>query len=369
MFDIPIVMLHSVNSDHSDHPMSSLSIYPEELEGYIKMFVKNRYKMISMSDFLAFTEIPDYKFVILTFDDGFIDNLINARTILNKYNARATIFVNPNYVPNEGFKNNSQWGYMSFNQIIEAENSGVFDIQSHTMNHDFIFTSDKIIDFYTPEKYDKYYWLAWMLFDDAVKTWDNSAGKYKNLIPTGYPIFEYNRRLAAPRFTPEKQFIEFIIRNYNNTDDTNKLMIELNNSKINKGDYESKSEYITNAKYIIEESKHILEEKLNKKISVICFPGGGYNEDIISITKACGFRCYMNASKFKNGNNFTFFKKMLSGDFVGLNRMSFVHNTKYIISKKFTAYWIAKISLLSYQKNKFFIIIKTLIKKIRNKNV
>jgi len=71
-------------------------------------------------------ELPP-KPVLITFDDGYIDNYTNAFPILKKYNLRATIFIIPAFTsvyPN----------YMTWEQLKELEANGI-TIESHTLTH------------------------------------------------------------------------------------------------------------------------------------------------------------------------------------------------------------------------------------------
>lgn len=71
-------------------------------------------------------ELPP-KPVLITFDDGYIDNYTNAYPILKKYGLRATIFVIPSFTsvyPN----------YMTWEQLKEMEKNGI-TVESHTYSH------------------------------------------------------------------------------------------------------------------------------------------------------------------------------------------------------------------------------------------
>jgi peptidoglycan/xylan/chitin deacetylase (PgdA/CDA1 family) len=79
-----------------------LAISPEKLEEYILFFKHKGYKFISLdelSDWLDGKIKFNSKFICLTFDDGYRDNLIHGLPILQKHQVPATIYVT-NCLPN-----------------------------------------------------------------------------------------------------------------------------------------------------------------------------------------------------------------------------------------------------------------------------
>ncbi|MFS1511168.1 polysaccharide deacetylase family protein [Chengkuizengella sp. SCS-71B] len=369
-FDIPIVMYHSINKHPQKNPLGYLSFYPEEFEAHLKMLKKLGYELINMSDLLEMEIDYNKKIAVITFDDGFVDNLLIAREIMEKYNARGTIFVNPEYAfdskVSDVIKSKYGWGYMNFDEMREAEYSKVFDIQAHAMTHEFIFTSGKIIDIYTEDKFDKYYWLAWMLYPDTPKRWDGDAYKYAKLIPEGFPIFEYNRRLSCQKFIPNDEFIKHALDKYEKVKDKQELISILNDDEDEgKGELETHERYIEEIKVQVMDCKNVLEDELNKNIEVICFPGGGYNDLVLQITNDAGYRCYMRSSQLREDNNINHLKKMKQGKFVGLNRISFTRNYPKVYSKAASAYWVGKISMKSFQNNNVYTSVKKILRKIR----
>jgi len=70
--------------------------------------------------------------VIVTFDDGYIDNYETAFPILQKYGVRATIFVVAGDIGKKG--------YLTAEMIAEMASSGLVRIGSHTISHPYLTT-------------------------------------------------------------------------------------------------------------------------------------------------------------------------------------------------------------------------------------
>lgn len=362
MHDIPILMLHTVNNQPELNPLGDLSVSAKGLDSYLKVFKQWKYQMISMDDFVNKNYDPEKPYVVLTFDDGYKDNLTVALPVLKKYNARATIFVNPAYV-SDCTDPDSDWGFMTWDEVEKASESGVFDIQAHTMTHEFIFRSDKIYDYYTPDKFNRYYWLAWMLFPDSPRKWNSKAMEYKNMIPTGYPVFEFGRRLSYRAFKPNQEYVNYIIDEY-----------AKGNTQAHKtyegvrGEYETPEEFTEYAVWEVKECKNILEEKTGKSVHTLCFPGGGYTDEVLKIAKDSGYKCFMNASRLRDGNNNDHLKKLYNGEFTGFNRTSFSLIHLGVFPDSFYDYWVAKMSIANYQnKQPYAFLKKTLASALRRK--
>jgi peptidoglycan/xylan/chitin deacetylase (PgdA/CDA1 family) len=76
---------------------------------------------------LPYDDVFGRKAVVLTFDDGWKDQITNAVPILNKYGFNGTFFIVCNYVGTDNSR-------MTWEDISELNKLG-YDIESHTMNH------------------------------------------------------------------------------------------------------------------------------------------------------------------------------------------------------------------------------------------
>lgn len=124
---IPVICYHSINKDPSGK--SPIIISPEKFRQHLKAIKDNGYTTLTMAQFndyiLGDKPIPE-KSVLLTFDDGYMDNYTNAFPILKEFNMNATIFVISSYLDGKE--------YLSPSSVKEMSDYGI-DIESHTVSH------------------------------------------------------------------------------------------------------------------------------------------------------------------------------------------------------------------------------------------
>lgn len=122
---IPVLMYHCISKGNN-----YLYVPPEQFEQQLVALQKNGYTTITASELLAFWErgmaLPQ-KPVLITLDDGYADNYTNAFPILKKHHAKATIFIVTGAVDRPN--------YMSWKQLGELQQSGLVDLESHTVHH------------------------------------------------------------------------------------------------------------------------------------------------------------------------------------------------------------------------------------------
>jgi peptidoglycan/xylan/chitin deacetylase (PgdA/CDA1 family) len=122
---VPVLYYHSVTEPASNE----VTITPEKLRVQLKYIKDQGYITLTMSELKDYLlnnlPIPE-KSIVITFDDGYMDNYYNAFPILKEFNMDATIFcitsdLNGSY-------------YLSKEAIKEMSSYGI-DIESHTVNH------------------------------------------------------------------------------------------------------------------------------------------------------------------------------------------------------------------------------------------
>lgn len=130
---IPVLMYHYVRDENTTN---ELIVSIKNFEKQMKYLKDNKYKTLSLDELYTILKTksnPYEKSVVITFDDGYTDNYINAYPILKKYGQSSTIFmissklnVKPDY-------------FMTTDNILELQANGI-DIENHTETHEKLAT-------------------------------------------------------------------------------------------------------------------------------------------------------------------------------------------------------------------------------------
>ena len=174
---VPVLNYHQIN----DHAENALTVHTQQFDKQMRYLAENGYHAITPNDLIDAwqngTPLPD-KPVVITFDDGYVDNYENAYPILKKYNLRGTFFVVTDFL---GQYSN----YMTWEQVAELHKSGIIDIESHTLSH-------VELDKTSPEE-------TWHQLKGSKDVLEQRLGKTINFI--AYPGGSYNEELE--RLTKE----------------------------------------------------------------------------------------------------------------------------------------------------------------------
>ncbi|MCD8328759.1 MAG: polysaccharide deacetylase family protein [Ruminococcus sp.] len=132
---LSIIMYHSVLKDESQHGEYVLS--PVELEKDLSYLFENGYTTITSSQLISFVysgeSLPD-KPVMLTFDDGCLNNLTYVLPLLEKYNMKAVFSVVGSFCDREEEteNRNDSYSYLNWEEVRKLYLSGKVDIACHS---------------------------------------------------------------------------------------------------------------------------------------------------------------------------------------------------------------------------------------------
>lgn len=133
--EMAVIMYHSVNSNPSKS--GDYVITPDALRRDLEYLKNNNYNTVTMTQIIEFvhngTELPE-KPVMLTFDDGYYNNYLNAYPLLKEYNAKGVISIIG--VETDKFseldENNQNYSHLTWEQIKEMQASGLVEFQNHS---------------------------------------------------------------------------------------------------------------------------------------------------------------------------------------------------------------------------------------------
>ncbi len=131
-----ILVYHRI--DEYKGGLKSLYVKPKTFEKQMNYLFKRGYKTISLTDLKTAIEKKDKMFLrkkfCITFDDGYED-LLNAYSVLKKYNFNAIVFVHTQAVKDGyyTYPSMTEAKMISFEQLKEMLD--VFEIGSHTVSH------------------------------------------------------------------------------------------------------------------------------------------------------------------------------------------------------------------------------------------
>ena len=125
---IPILLYHRFGPAASD----SMTTPTPFFESHLRYFSDNGYIVIPLKHLVDYHlgrgALPPPRSVVITVDDGHQSVYTDMLPLLKKYRVQATLFLYPSAISNASYA-------LTWNQLREMKETGVFDFQSHTFWH------------------------------------------------------------------------------------------------------------------------------------------------------------------------------------------------------------------------------------------
>lgn len=136
-----VLMYHRVDQ-HVTDPWN-LTVSPENFEGHLQFLKKTGLVKPLNSvkrDFLSANTLKPA--VVITFDDGYVDNYLNAKPLLEKYNLPATFFISNKHI---GAKKEFWWDELAHMVLETPKLPRLIQIEIHGSEFSFDLKEEKIL--------------------------------------------------------------------------------------------------------------------------------------------------------------------------------------------------------------------------------
>jgi len=142
---IPILLYHRFGPSASDSMTTPTSFF----ESHLKYFRDHDYSVIPLRVLVDYhlgrrPTPPPLRSLVITVDDGHQSVYTDMLPLLKKYHCHATLFLYPSAISNASYA-------LTWNQLREMKETGVFDFQSHTYWHPNFKQEKKKL---TPDQYE-----------------------------------------------------------------------------------------------------------------------------------------------------------------------------------------------------------------------
>ena len=266
-----------------DKPIYVLLYHPW-LEGFERYFTahlswlkENGFESVSLTTLIQYLMneeilIPNRP-IIITFDDGTIENYTIAYPLLKKYGFIGTVFAPTahEYIKTSG----ADWWK-------EVDSKGILKIEGHSHTHALIFINAQIVNFYIKGRKNG---------EPVIKGQDERHGA---------PIFSLGYELVSKRFIPQEELVDECVQYVNQNkgqaffereDWRGELFRIVSKYEGNRGQYESEEGKRERIKEELELSKKIIEETIGngKKVNFFAYPFGAHDSDLIEYLRHAGY--------------------------------------------------------------------------------
>jgi peptidoglycan/xylan/chitin deacetylase (PgdA/CDA1 family) len=134
-----ILLYHRVLDAQSDPQL--MCVNPKNFTNQIE-YLKKNYQIISLSELAAHLQAGSLpkRAVVLTFDDGYKDNLVNAKPVLDNFGVPATVFVAADYI---GYDKEFWWDALENIILLTNHLPPVLEIK--TSNKNYVWSIDSLL--------------------------------------------------------------------------------------------------------------------------------------------------------------------------------------------------------------------------------
>lgn len=310
---IPVVMFHSVNANDPAWLWDGLTCPVRMFEKVVRSLRSRGYGSATLDELVELQSVglnPERRQIVLTFDDGYLDNWVYVLPILKRLGLRGIVYVNPEFVdpsvePRATLED--VWagrvderdlcttGFLNWTEIDLMSRSGILEIGSHSMSHTWYATGPRIVDFHRPGLVTP--WLSWNARPERKSFYRRED--QSNFVPWGTPIHEHGRSLGIRRYFPDEDIAQAVVSHVAARGGAEYFaraswMTDLGQvarmADGGRGRFESDEERDARYRYEIGDAFASLEGRLGRPVRHFCWPGGAYCDDSWAVLEQLGCR-------------------------------------------------------------------------------
>jgi len=296
---IPVVMFHSVDQPDPRWLWHGLTSPVDTFARKVKALANRGFRSIGLDevrDAQQSRSVGSERRVVLTFDDGYLDNWVHVYPLLKRVGWKGIVYVNPEFVePGDqprptledvwsgrlGAADLQTRGFLNWAEIDALQHSGVLEIGSHSMTHTWYASGGEIDDFHRPGLATP--WLSWNARPDRKPYYlvEDQSG----FVPWGYPVHRSGRSLGIRRFFPDEDVAPACMRHvaanggasyFNRPNWAADLRAVAAEADRGCGRAETDEEMASRFKWEIDESIRLLRARIGASAGHFCWPGGAY---------------------------------------------------------------------------------------------
>lgn len=309
---IPVLMYHSVGRVLTDWHWAVLTVPAFTFEAHLRALVRERYGAVGFPELFEYVSarrtLPP-RTVVLTLDDGYLDNWTYVVPLLRRYGFRATILVTPEFVDPRDIQRptlEDVWvgrareadlevrGFMSWRELAAAASDGTLSVQSHALTHTWYPTGPEVVDFHHPG--DAHYWLDWNATPEGKPFYLQNLGKSR--VAWGTPVYRHAKSLETRAYRPDPMEAEYLAARASEAsgerlfaskdwrDVMKRALADYRAERGARGEFESDAERRARFERELVESKQTIEARLGKPVRHLVWPGGGYCDESLEMALA-----------------------------------------------------------------------------------
>jgi peptidoglycan/xylan/chitin deacetylase (PgdA/CDA1 family) len=298
----------------TDWAYSYLSIHPDVFEDHLLTLKASGYAGVSLPELFDYVagkgRLPP-RAVVLTFDDGYLDNWVFAFPILRKHGFKGTVFISTDFIdrtagtrPNlddvwqgRTGRDDLEWrGFLSGEELRRMLITEFMDVQGHCKTHTWYFTSPEIVDFHHPG--DTYPWLAWNARPERKPLYLKED--QTDFVKMGSPVYAHAKAVVARRYFPDPSIEQILVDHVAQNggprlfespgwrDGLRAVAAGLPRSGL-QDRYESDEELATRLRDEILLTKQEIEGVTGRSVDFLCWPGGAYDERALEVARKAGY--------------------------------------------------------------------------------